>query len=321
MVGLEVSRLVGHPGIAGGVRLVESVARKRLPVLPDLLQGVRIVAALVSALEEFGLHLGDQVAFFLAHRFPQGVGLALGEASQLLAEQHDLLLVHGDAVGLGEVFLTSVEVVLDRLLAVLPADKRRDVLQRTRSVQRVHGNEVRKLSGLEVLEVALHAHGLVLENAHGFSALEEFVGGGVVQGEGLRVQLNPAAPFDIAHGVLDDGQGLEPQEVHFEQPGILRDGVVELGADHVAVLGRGDGDELGDVVWRDDHPTGVNAGIANRPFDDPGFFEHFGFQSRAVVNRLDGIDLVEPLLSAELFLKGLVVQFEQLGQGDVGHLL
>ena len=36
---------------------------------------------------------------------------------------------------------------------------------------------------------------------------------------------------------------------------------------------------------------------------------------------LNGIDLIEPLLSAEFVLEGLVVQLEKLGERDVGHLL
>ena len=301
--------------------LVERVAGKRLPVLPDLLERVGVVAALVSALEELGLHLGDQVALLLAHRLPQRVGLTLGEAGELLRQQHDLLLVHGDAVGLREVLLAGVEVVLDRFLAMLPADKRRDVLQRSGTVERVHGDQVRKLRRLEVLQVPLHADRLVLENADRVPALEQLIRGGVVERERLRVELHATAALDVADRILDDGQRLEPEEVHLEQTGVLRDGVVELRAHHVAVLGRGDRDELGDVVRGDDDPAGVDARVADRALDDAGLLEHLRFEAAAVVDGLDGVDLIEPLLSAELLLEGLVVQLEKLGERDVGHLL
>ena len=36
---------------------------------------------------------------------------------------------------------------------------------------------------------------------------------------------------------------------------------------------------------------------------------------------LDSVNLIQPLLSAEILLEGLVVQLEELGQRDVGHLL
>ena len=104
--------------------------------------------------------------------------------------------------------------------------------------------------------------------------MEQLVSGLVVQGERLGVELNPAALLDIAHGVLDDGEGLQPQEIHLEQARVFRHRVVELRAHHVAVLGRGYRNELGDVVWGDDDPASMDAGVAHRAFDHARLLEH-----------------------------------------------
>ena len=172
------------------------------------------MAAFRALLEELRLHFGNQIRLLLSHGLSQRIRLALGETCELLRQQHHLLLVHRDAVGLLEVFLTRIQIIRNRLLPVLSAHKRRDVLQRTRTVQRVHGDEVAKNRGLEILEVFLHPRRFVLEDANRFAALEEFVGLGVVQRKAVRVEVDAVAVLHVAHGVLDDGEGLQAQEVH-----------------------------------------------------------------------------------------------------------
>ena len=78
VVGLQVSRLIRHPCVARGVRLVEGVGGKR-SVRPNLLQLLRVVSLLGAARHEVGLHLVDDV-LLLFPRLPQAVGLALGKA-------------------------------------------------------------------------------------------------------------------------------------------------------------------------------------------------------------------------------------------------
>ena len=52
----------------------------------------------------------------------------------------------------------TVPSAAGQFLPVLSANEGGDVFQWTRSIKRVHGNQVRKIGGLEVLEVPLHAH-------------------------------------------------------------------------------------------------------------------------------------------------------------------
>ena len=82
IIGLEVGCLEGYPRIAGSMRLVEGIGSKRLPVTPYLLQHLGVVAVLLTALNELGLHGVNDVFLFLTHRLTQGVALASGKVGQ-----------------------------------------------------------------------------------------------------------------------------------------------------------------------------------------------------------------------------------------------
>ena len=302
VIGLQVGGLVRHPRITRRVGFVEGIRGKRLPVLPDLFQFLGVVAALGALLQELRLHFGNEVRLLFAHRLPQRVRLALREAGQLLRQQHHLLLVHRDPVGLLEVFFARVEIIRDGLLPVLPLDKRRDVLERPRAVQRVHCDEVAEHRGLQILEVLLHPRGFVLEDADGLAALEELVGLRVVEREAVRVEVDAVAVLDIAYCVLDDGQGLQAQEVHLEEAGVFGDGVVKLRARHVAVLSDCHRHVVGDVGRRNDDATGVDAGVAEAAFEDAGGLQRLAFKGGLFCQLLDVVDLLETFIATELFL-------------------
>ena len=279
------------------------------------------MAALGALLQELRLHFGNEVRLLFAHRLPQRVRLALREAGQLLRQQHHLLLVHCDPVGLLEVFFARVEVIRDELLPVLPLDKRWDVLERPRTVQRVHRNEVTEHRGLQILEVLLHPRGFVLEDANGLAALEELVGLRVVEREAVRVEVEAVAVLDVAHRVLDDGQSLQAQEVHFEETGVFGNGVVKLRASHVAVLSDCDRHVVGNVGRSDDDAAGVDARVAQAPFEDAGGLEGLAFKGRLLRQLLDVVDLLEAFVAPEFFLEGLVVERKELFEADVRHQL
>ena len=156
IVCLEIGCLIGYPGIAGGVRLVEGVGGKLLPVAPDLLEHSRIVAVLLSLLDELRLHRIYDSLLLLTHRLTEGIRLASGEACQLAGKEHHLLLIHRDAVGILEVFLHAGDIVGDGLLAVLAGDEVGDVIHRSRTVEGVHGDEVLENRRLQLAEILLH---------------------------------------------------------------------------------------------------------------------------------------------------------------------
>ena len=321
VIGLQVSGLVGHPRVTRRVRFVEGIRGKRLPVLPDFLQLLGVVAALGALLQELRLHFGNEVRLLFAHRLPQRIRLALREAGQLLRQQHHLLLVHRDSVRLLEVFFARVEVIRDGLLPVLPLDKRRDVFERPRTVQGVHRNEIAKHRGLQILEVLLHPRGFVLEDADGLAALEELVGLSVVEREAVRVEIDTVAVLDIAHRVLDDGQGFQAQEVHLEEAGVFGNGVVKLRARHVTVLGDCHRHVVGDVSRCNDDAAGVDARVAQAAFKDAGGLQRLAFEGRLFREFLDVVDLLETFVAAELFLEGLIVKRKELLETDIRHQL
>ncbi len=83
IVGLEISRLVRHPRVARGMRLVEGVGGELLPVAPYLVEHLRVVAVLLAALDELGLHGVDYVLLLLTHGLAQRIALASCETRQL----------------------------------------------------------------------------------------------------------------------------------------------------------------------------------------------------------------------------------------------
>ncbi len=212
---LEVGRLVGNPGVAGRMRFIEGVGCKGFPIFPNFLKDGRIVTTLCAPRDKLGLHFVQDVAQLFTHGLPEHVRLALGKACELLGEQHDLLLVHGNPVGLLEIFLHVGQIIRNLLYSMLPPNERRNVFQGSWTVERVHGNQIPKDRGFQVLEVFLHAGRFVLEDADCFATLEELIGPRVVHGDGLHVEFDSVTLFNEGDRILDQGQGLETQKVHF----------------------------------------------------------------------------------------------------------
>ena len=163
VVGLEVCRLVCHPRVARCVRFIEGIRGELLPVGPYLLQNLRVVAVLAAALDELGLQVIQFVLELLTHGLAQRVRLAAGEASQKARQQHDLLLIYRDAVGILQVFLHQVYVVDNGFTAVLAVDEVGNVIHRPRTVEGVHGDQILEGRGFQLAQVFLHAGRLELE--------------------------------------------------------------------------------------------------------------------------------------------------------------
>lgn len=126
----QVSGLVRHVSIARRVGLVERIRGERLPVSPDFFAHRAVVPVSHSPVEKIALHLVQHVLFLFPHRLSQRIGLPFGKSGQLLREQHHLLLVNRDAVGILEVFLHIRQIVGDRFPAVLTRDEVRDIFHR-----------------------------------------------------------------------------------------------------------------------------------------------------------------------------------------------
>ena len=273
VVGLEVPRLIGEIGVADGVRLVEGVLREGLPVLPDLvdeLAGRVLAAALLhelgigeTAVDELRLHLVHHLLVLLAHRLAERVGLAAREPGQRAGEQHDLLLIDGDAVGGLEERLHHRMIVGDPLPAVLALDVLGDVLHRPGPVERVHRHEIFDPVGLKRAQMLLHPVGFELEESRRVAPREDGEGLGVVERNRLDVHRLAARLLDARQALLEHGQRLEPQEVHLEQPDRLHEMTVVLRAEQRVLVRGFDGDGLGERIAADDDAAGVHADLAH----------------------------------------------------------
>ena len=288
VVGLEVGRLERHPRIARRMRLVEGVGGELLPVAPDLLEHPGVVAVLRASLDEFRLQVVQLVLELLAHRLAQRVRLAAREVRKQAREQHDLLLVDRDAVGVLEVLLHHRDVVDDRTPAVLARDEVRDVVHRARTVEGVHGDQILEGRGLQLPEVLLHPRGLELERPDGASLAVKPVGRKIVDDrEVVDIDLRAPGLADVLHGVLDDRQGLQTQEVHLDEPRVLDHRAFVLRDEHLLarhlVVGRRNRHPVGDVVAADDRAAGVHARIADVAL------EHLGVEDRIVQDRVVGL--------------------------------
>ena len=307
IVRLEIGSLVGYPRITGGMRLVKGVGSKFLPVAPYLLQHLRVVAVLLSLLDELRLHRIYDSLFLLTHRLTQRIRLTSGEARQLTGKKHHLLLIDRDAVGILQILLHTRDIVGNRLLAVLAGNEVRNVIHRSRTVEGVHGDEVLEYRRLQLTEILLHTRRLELEGSDGLTALIELIGQLVIDRDGIEVN-------DIARSLLDNlacllhlGEGLQAQEVHLNQTGGLDDMAVvlryrRLQSREIRVISSRYRHPVADRVAADDE----SAGMDTRASD--GSLEHLGI--------LDGIALAR--IVGELCLAQLWGIFDGIGQVHLG---
>ena len=316
------------------MRLVERVRRERLPVGPDLvdeLARLGFVLPLVdaelrvreAALDELLLQLRHDVHELLAHRLAELVRLAAREAGEVAREQHHLFLIDRDAVRVLEARLHLRVVVGDGLAALLAVDEVGDVAHGARTVQRVHGDEVRQLLGLQLHEVLLHARRFELEESGRLAAAEELVGLLVVVGNLVRVELACLVANLLRHArivlpekrdaLLLDGKRLQSEEVHLQKSDWLDEVSVILSRQQLVFLlpftfalrllpstffrRRHDGEGFGDRIAGDDDAAGVDARLADAALEASGAFHEL---------MDDGIVGVERGLEVGGFLAGLL---------------
>ena len=275
IVGLEVTRLVGHPRIARGMRLVEGIGGEFLPVGPNLFKHLRVVAVALSALDELRLHGIYDVFLLLTHCLTKGIALASGEVGQLTGKQHDLLLIDGYAVGILQILLHAGNVVGDFLPAVLSGDERRDVVHWTRTVKGIHSDEVFEDRGMQLAQVFLHARGFELERSYGAASLIQLVGEGVVDGNRVEVDFLARVMTDILDGFFQNGERFQSEEVHLDESRRFNDvavvlRTVKLMSGIFLVLHHRDRHPVGDGVATDDEATGMDTRAAH------GSLKHLG---------------------------------------------
>ncbi|MCU0320024.1 MAG: hypothetical protein MUE88_08095, partial [Flavobacteriales bacterium] len=94
--------------------------------------------------------------------------------------------------------------------------------------------------------------------------------------------LHPVVRVDHAQCIADDGERLQPQEVHLDHARILDHLAVELGDEHRRVLAGAHRDMLGEVAGCDDQAGSMDAHSAHTAFQLLGFAQHVGGELAAL---------------------------------------
>ena len=278
VVCFEIARLVSYPRVASRVRFVESIGSKFLPVFPDLIQGIGVVTVTLTAFHEFILEACQHRHLFLTHRLTEFITLTSGEVSQQSAQQHDLLLIDRDTVGVLEVFLHHRDIVGHGFKPLFTLDELRDIIHWSGSVEGIHGDEVTNDGRFQFTQVFLHTGGLELEDSHRAAFLEELIGQLIVNRYMVDVDINAACFLDVTQTFFDDRQGNQTEEVHLDQPHTFYHMSVVFGHEYaflaVLIFDGTQGREVGQVVCADDDATGMYAHLADRTFEACRVLEH-----------------------------------------------
>ena len=112
-----------------------------------------------------------------------------------------------------------------------------------------------------------------MEDAGGAPAVEEFKGSLIFERDFFDIEIGEGAGLaDKILGIINDGEGFQPEEIHLEESEFLG-GAFGVLCGEVAFL-KGDGHEVGDVLVCDDDAAGMFTGIAHHALDDTALFNN-----------------------------------------------
>ena len=316
--GLQVRGLVGHDGVAGGVALVEAVARELHDQVEELARAPRIHAARSGARHELLARGVDELLVLLADGLDDRVRLAERDAAEEVQDLHDLLLIDHDSVGLGQERIHRLVHRGHRLLAVLARVVVRDQAHRARTEERVGRDQVLQAVRLHVREQATHAARFELEHAARVRAPEGAQDALVFQRNAVEVERMRAAVARLAadaavdgllgHGLahqflgeLDGGERAQAQEVHLQEAGLLAERAFPLRHHFVAAAGgTAERDDVVEGLRGDHHAGGVDALRARVVLEFLGAVHHAPHGLVGVVGGLEIRALRERLLEGHV---------------------
>ncbi|MNW57230.1 hypothetical protein D3C74_350150 [compost metagenome] len=176
-----------------------------------------------------------------------------------------MLLVHDDAVRIFQDRLKIPVRIFHADLPMLTGDEFGDELHGTRTVQRIDGNDVLECRRLELLQHSPHARGLQLEHAGRLSAAQHLVRCRIVVRNKPEIGCAARLLLDPVHATLDNGQGAQPQKIHFKQADRFQvlHGVLRKRRTLAARLQR---DGIGQRVSRNHNTGGVSRGVPRHAF-------------------------------------------------------
>ena len=262
--------------------LIESIGGKLLPVGPDFFEHLGVVPILLSAGDKLRLHMVQLIAQLLTHSLTQGIALASGKVSQKAREKHHLLLIDRNAVGVLQVLLHDGDVILDGLAAPFAVNEVRNVVHRSRTVEGIHGDEVLKRAGLQLTQILLHTGRFKLEGTNGTSLTVELIGLRVIDGDGININHLSRVKSHILHGLLDDGERLQPQEVHLDKSRVFNHTAFILGDEHfftrLLIVCRTHRYPVSDVITADDGATGMDSCTTHVTLQHLGVLHRIAYQ-------------------------------------------
>ena len=145
------------------------------------------MSILLSLLDELRFHLVNDGFHLLTHRLTKGITLTTCKVRQLATQEHYLLLIDSDSVGVFEVLLHTRDVVLHQRRVMFTPDKVWDIIHWPRTIERIHGDEVFKHCWMKLTQILLHTSRLKLECTNGLSTLIELVSQLVINRDFLKV--------------------------------------------------------------------------------------------------------------------------------------
>ena len=108
-------------------------------------------------------------------------------------------------------------------------DKVWDIVHWTRTIERIHGDKVFKHSWMKLTKVLLHTSRLKLESTNGLSTLIELVGQFVINRNLLKVNHVASRLLNNLASLLQLGESLQSEEVHFDKTSRLNYVTIILG--------------------------------------------------------------------------------------------
>ena len=93
--------------------------------------------------------------------------------------------------------------------------------QWTGAVKCIGGDDVVEMVGFHFLKQVTDAAALQLEDAFGFTALEQGESCSIIQRKLQRIDRLASRLLDHVHGKAKNGEIAKPQKVHFQQSGVF----------------------------------------------------------------------------------------------------
>ena len=145
---------------------------------------------------------------------------------------------------------------------------------------------------MEGLQMLHHARRLELEDALGVAAaVDVLVGVLVVDRNGLDVDPGAEALLDHVKAGVDDGQGVETEEVHLQHSDVFNVMAVILGSPDILacflVHRQADRDVVGQVAAADDGGAGMHSHLTDASLQLPGEMEDVPDLRCAVIEFVD----------------------------------